>query len=421
MSRTSCFLFAAADAGLASVFIELGAAVLGLAVLTRLAHRFGFSSIPLYLLGGLAFGNGGLLPLHFTDQFVRIGAEIGVILLLFMLGLEYTGEQLRDSLRGGFPAGMADLLLNFPPGLVAGLLLGWGPLAALLLGGVTYISSSGIVARVLGELRRLSNPETPTVLSILVLEDLAMTVYLPLVAVLLIGQGIVAGAVSVAVALLTVGVVLAAALRYGSAISRVLSHQSDEAVLLSTFGLVLLVAGIAQRFQVSAAVGAFLVGVALSGPLVGQTHRLLAPLRDLFAALFFLFFGLEINPATLPPVLGQAIVLAVVTSLTKLLTGWWAVRRAGGGTAGGLRAGGALMARGEFSIVIAGLGVEAGLTPAMGPLTAAYVLILAVVGPMVARLMKDSQPGLTGQEMEPRCSAFASEQSEKDQPHERPG
>lgn len=387
MRETVPILFAAADAHESWIFIELGAAVLGLAALTRLAHRFGFSSIPLFLLGGLAFGNGGLIPLHFSDQFVRIGAEIGVILLLFMLGLEYTGEQLRDNLRSGLPAGLADFLLNFPPGLLAGFLLGWEPLAAWLLGGVTYISSSGIVARVLGELRRMANPETPTVLSILVLEDLAMAVYLPLTAVLLIGQGFAAGALSIAIALATVALVLTVALRYGQAISRVLIHPSDEAVLLSTFGLVLLVAGFAQQLQVSAAVGAFLVGVALSGPLVGQTHRLFAPLRDFFAALFFLFFGLEIDPASLPPVLGQAIVLAAMTAVTKLLTGWWAVRRAGGDRAGGRRAGGALVARGEFSIVIAGLGV--GLTPQLGSLTAAYVLILAVVGPIVARLMRD--------------------------------
>jgi CPA2 family monovalent cation:H+ antiporter-2 len=385
-------LLGAADARGAWVFIELGAAVLGLAVLMRLAHRLGFSSIPLYLLGGLAFGNGGLLPLAFTEEFVHVGAEIGVILLLFMLGLEYTGEQLRDNLRSGFAAGLIDLLLNFPPGFLAGLLLGWGPLAALLLGGVTYISSSGIAARLLEELRHVGNPETPTILSILVLEDLAMAVYLPSEAVLLIGQGFVAAAISVAVALATVVVVLVAAVWYGRGISRVLAHESDEAVLLSTFGLVLLVAGVAQRLQVSAAVGAFLVGVALSGPLVKQTHRLLGPLRDLFAALFFLFFGLQIDPGTLPPVLWSAVALAVVTGLTKLLTGWWVVRRTGGDTASGLRAGSALVARGEFSIVIAGLGAGAGLNAALGPFTAAYVLILAVAGPILARLMKDRRP-----------------------------
>jgi CPA2 family monovalent cation:H+ antiporter-2 len=386
-------LCGAADVSEHLIFIELGAVILGLALLTRLAHRLGFSSIPLYLLAGLAFGNGGLLPLNFTEEFVHIGAEIGVILLLFMLGLEYTGEQLRDNLRSGLGAGIIDFLLNFPPGFIAGLILGWGPLAAVLLGGVTYISSSGIVARVLEELGRLDNPETPTVLSILVLEGLAMAVYLPLVAVLLIGHTLVVALISVVVALAAVAAVLLAALRYGKAISRTLSHSSDEAVLLTVLGLVLLVAGIEQRFQVSAAVGAFLVGVAVSGPVAERTHRLLGPLRDLFAALFFLFFGLQINPATLPPVLWPALLLAVATALTKLLTGWWSIHRLGGDPAAGLRAGAALVARGEFSIIIAGLTAGTSLSGELEPFTAAYVLILAVAGPIVTRLTRGEAPG----------------------------
>src|SRR5215831_12678893 len=137
-------MFAAANDEVSWIFIELGAAVIGLAVLARLAHRYGFSAIPLYLLGGLAFGNGGLVPLRFSEDFVHVGAEVGVILLLFMLGLEYTGDELRANLRTGFAAGVADLVLNFPPGVIAGWLLGWGPLASVLLGGVTYVSSSGI-------------------------------------------------------------------------------------------------------------------------------------------------------------------------------------------------------------------------------------------------------------------------------------
>src|ERR1043165_9532841 len=101
---------------IASVFIELGLAIIGLAILTRLASRWGFSAIPLYLLAGLAFGNGGILPLQFSEKFVHVGAEIGLILLLFMLVLEYTGEQLITNLKTGLPAGMIDLLLNFIPG-----------------------------------------------------------------------------------------------------------------------------------------------------------------------------------------------------------------------------------------------------------------------------------------------------------------
>ena len=264
------------------------------------------------------------------------------------------------------------------------------PARLLLLGGVTYISSSGIIARVLQELGRLGNPETPTILSILVLEDLAMAVFLPVVAVLLIGQGILAGVFSVSVALVAVGIVLFVALRHGASMSRLVAHKSDEVVLLSTFGIVLVVAGVAQQLQVSAAVGAFLVGVALSGPIVQRTHHLIGPLRDLFAALFFLFFGLQIDPASLPPVLLQAVALGVVTGLTKLVTGWWAARRVGVDAFGGLRAGGALVAHGEFSILIAGLGVSAGLEPTLGPFAAAYVLFLAVVGPIISRLMKNN-------------------------------
>lgn len=372
----------------ASVFIELGLIIVGLALLARSANRIGLSPIPFYLLAGLAFGEGGLLPLHFSEGFISIGAEIGVILLLFMLGLEYTADELRASLRTGLPAGLADLLLNFTPGFIAGLWLGWSPLAALLLGGVTYISSSGVIAKVLADLDRLGNLETPMVLSILVMEDLVMALFLPLVAVLLIGTGLVSGVVAILVAITTVSLVLILALRYGETMSRIISHHSDEVVLLSIFGLVLVVAGVAQQLQVSAAIGAFLVGIALSGRVAEQARHLLGPLRDLFAATFFLFFGLHIDPANLLPVVFLALGLGLITSLTKLLTGWWAARRAGIGIRGRFRAGAALVARGEFSIVIAGLGVSAGLEPQLGPLSAAYVLFLAVMGPVLTRAIE---------------------------------
>ncbi len=276
-------------------------------------------------------------------------------------------------------------MLNFPPGLIAGLLLGWKPLAAALLGGVTFISSSGVIAKVLAELRRLENPETPVVLAVLVLEDLAMAVYLPLVAVLLVGGGLMKVVVSVFIAVTAVVLILLFAVKYGRPLSRFFSHESDEIILLTTFGTVLLVAGGAQRLQVSAAIGAFLVGIAVSGPLAEQSHRLLAPLRDLFAATFFFFFGLEIDPTTLPRALPFAIGLGCITAATKIATGHWAARRAGIDRRGCWRAGMALIARGEFSIVIAGLGV--GLEPQIGPLAAAYVLFLAVLGPILTRAL----------------------------------
>ena len=368
------------------LFVEIGAAIVLLAILARLASRWGFSAIPLYLLAGLAFGNGGLAPLPLSQGFIGTGAEIGVLLLLFMLGLEYSGEDLKKNLRFGLPAGLVDFVLNFTPGLVAGFLLRWRPLPAVLLGGITYISSSGVIAKVLAELKRINNPETPMVLAVLVLEDLAMAVYLPLVGVLLIGGGPAKIAVSVSIAVAVVLFVLFVALKYGQQLSRFLASESDEIILLTTFGTVLLVAGLAERFQVSAAIGAFLVGIALSGPIAEQSHRLLAPLRDLFAATFFFFFGLQIDPATLPAALPVALGLGAVTAVTKVATGYWAAKRAGIDKQGSLRAGMALVARGEFSIVIAGLGVA--LEPSLGPLAAAYVLFLAILGPILARLAK---------------------------------
>ncbi|MFJ8467122.1 cation:proton antiporter [Streptomyces swartbergensis] len=376
--------------------IEFGCLILGLGLLGRLAGRFSFSPIPLYLLAGLAFGEGGLLPLVASEDFVAIGAEIGVILLLLMLGLEYTATDLVSNLKTHYPAGAVDAVLNALPGAVLALLLGWGPVAAVVLAGVTWVSSSGVIAKVLGELGRLGNRETPAILSILVLEDLSMAVYLPIVTALLAGVGLAAGAVTLAIALGVATLVLVLAVRYGRHVSRFVSSDDPEKLLLVVLGVTLVVAGLAQQLQVSAAVGAFLVGIALSGEVAEGATSLLAPLRDLFAAVFFVFFGLHTDPASIPPVLLPALALAAVTTATKIATGHWAARRAGIGPKGRWRAGGTLVARGEFSIVIAGLAVTAGIEPSLGPLATAYVLILVLLGPLTARYTEPVATALTG-------------------------
>lgn len=370
------------------ILIELGIIVIALALLDRLARRFGISAIPLYLLVGLAFGEGGLHPFELSQGFLHVGTEIGVLLLLFTLGLEYTGEQLRRGLTAGLPDGIVDFLLSFPPGFIVGLIMGWGPLAAWLLGGVTYISSSGIIAKIISEQGWMNNGETPSVISILVFEDLVMAVFLPITIVLLAGQSLAMATVSVLVAVVAVAVLLFAALHYGKALGRLIEHPSDEVVLFSILGLILLVAGLAQYLQISAPVGAFLVGVALKGPIAERTRQILSPLRDLFAAIFFLFFGLQIDPAILPPVLLPAVGLGLVTTLTKLASGWWSARRAGADKEACLRAGTILATRGEFSILIAGLGMAAGVESQLGPFAAAYVLFLSILGPILAQIVR---------------------------------
>lgn len=368
------------------LLIEVGALLFALGMLGRLGRRVGLSPIPLYLLAGLAFGHGGLVPLSASEDFIQVGAEIGVVLLLVMLGLEYSADELVGNLRSGAVAGAYDAVLNALPGAAFALLLGWGWQAALVLAGITWVSSSGVIAKVLGDLGRLGNRETPTVLSVLVIEDLAMAFYLPLVTAVLAGVGVLGGLRALAVAVVTVLAVLVVAIRYGRTISSFMSVKDPEALLLSVLGLTLFVAGVAAELKVSAAVGAFLVGIALSGPVAHHATQILSPLRDLFAAVFFVFFGLSTDPAAMPPVLLPAFALALMTMVTKVVTGYIAAKRARIALPGRLRAGLALMPRGEFSIVIAGLAVVSGVESRLAPLATAYVLITVVTGPMLARL-----------------------------------
>ena len=384
-------MIAAGSSEAALAFIEIGAVVLGLAVLARVAGRFGLTAVPLYLLAGLTLGEGGVVQLDVSEDFIAIAAEIGVLLLLFTLGLEYSDSELREGLRTGLGTGVVDMVLNAVPGVAIGLALGWEPLAAVLLGGVTWISSSGVVSKVLADLGRLGFRETPSVLNLLVIEDLEMAIYLPIVAALIVGGSVAGTAANVAIALGVVALILVAALRYGRKFSDLLVGGSDEALLLSIFGITLLVAGLAQRLDVSGAIGAFLVGLALSGRAEERASVLVSPLRDLFAATFFLFFSFQIDPADLFDAIVPAVVLAVLTIVTKFLTGWYAAGRVGAGTAGRARAGAVLIARGEFSIVIAALGADLVDGPELGAIAAAYVLITAIVGPLAARFA-DSIP-----------------------------
>lgn len=378
-------VLAAAGGDVAAAFVELGLIALGLAALARVSLRAGISPIPAYLVAGLLFGEGGIVEPRFTQGFIEMTAEIGVILLLLTLGLEYSAGELAEGLRTGWRDGLTDLALNATPGAIAGYAMGWGATGAAVTAGITYISSSGVVAKVLADLGRLGNRETPAVLTVLVIEDLAMAAYLPVITVVLAGEAPGDAAVSVAIALAVVAAVLVGALRFGHHVTRALSTPSDEGLLLGVLGLTLLVGGVAQQLDVSAAIGAFLVGIAVSGPVQARAAELVRPLRDLFAAVFFLLFGLRIDPGDLPPVLTAAAVLAVVTAATKVVTGWRAAARLGVGARGRMRAGTALVARGEFSIVIAGLAASSAVDADLLAFAAAYVLVLAAAGPVLAR------------------------------------
>ena len=369
----------------ARAFIEIGTLICVLAVLSRIGARLGITAIPLYLVVGLLVGERSIFELPTSGEFISIGAEIGVLLLLLTLGLEYSDTELRAGLRTGIRPGLADLIANATPGVIIGVALGWEPIAAVLLGGITWISSSGIISKVLSDLGRLGFRETPTILNTLVIEDLAMAVYLPIVGGLIVGGSLTSTVSTVAVAIAVVSIVLVLALRYGGRFSSLLGDGSDETVLLAVFGITLVVAGIAQRLEVSGAIGAFLVGLAISGTVQERAAALMRPLRDLFAAVFFVFFAIQIELGTVVGAAPIALLLVVITAATKIASGWYAAGRAGIGPRGRLRAGTMLIARGEFSIVIAALGASLVDGPDLAALAAGYVLASAVIGTIATR------------------------------------
>ncbi|MDA3021854.1 MAG: cation:proton antiporter [Actinomycetota bacterium] len=382
------------------LFLEFGLLVLGLGVIARIAHRFGFSAVPFYLLAGLLLGEGGVYGIDTRGILVPTLAELGVVLLLLLLGLEYSGKQLVQTARQQSRSGLIDLVLNATPGVAMALILGWGFAGALALGGVTYISSSGIVSQVVRDLRWRHNPETRPVVSILVLEDLVMAPYLPILTVVLAGAGLVNGLISTGIALLVVALVVFIAVRRESWVQRVFTASEPVGLLLVVFGAAVAAAGLAGLVSFSPAVAAFLVGLLLTGEVAEVARRRLDPLRELLAAVFFAYFGLSTNPADLPSVILPALVLALVTIATKFVTGWYASNTVYGGTISRLRAGALLSARGEFSIVIAGIAaVSTVLTDQFQAFVAAYVLLTAAIGPVLARYAEpvgwwwDQRPG----------------------------
>jgi CPA2 family monovalent cation:H+ antiporter-2 len=182
----------------------------------------------------------------------------------------------------------------------------------------------------------------------------------------------------------------AASYRWGHHVGRLMTHPDSEQLLLRVLGITLIVAALAEHLHASAAVGAFLVGLTLTGETAERARKLLGPLRDLFAAIFFVAVGLPVNPAQLLPELPIALILAAVTAATKVATGVFAARREGVARRGQLRAGTTLMARGEFSLIIIGL-VGTSIT-GVSALATSYVFVLAIVGPVVTRFSGGARP-----------------------------
>jgi CPA2 family monovalent cation:H+ antiporter-2 len=380
-------LAAGASESTSVALAEIGIMLLALGILASVAVRLTISVVPMYLGVGLALGNGGIAPLNFSEEFLAIGAQLGAILLLLMLGLEHSGPNLVEGVRERKSTGLIDIAVNGIPGAIAGLLLGWGPVGALALGGITYVSSSGIAAQMMREFGWNRSEVSRRVTTVLVIEDLALAPFLPLLSTLIAGLGVVAGVISVGVALAVTAVALVISLKGQDAFGRILNTSSQGALLLTVFGIALAVAGFSEMVGFSSAVAAFLVGLILTGEVAEAVRRRLSPLRDLFAAIFFVFFGLGVNPADIPPVLPLAAALAALGIAGKMFVGWFIARGMSDPLAW-KRAGAFLVPRGEFSILIAALAASTVFGPYLQALTMAYVLITSIAASLLLRFFR---------------------------------
>lgn len=370
---------------------EIGSVLIGLGIAAYIATRIRISVVPIFLIAGLFFGTGGLFQLELSDEFLDLGAQWGAILLLLMLGLEYSAEELFDSVKKRKSLGIVDLFANFLPGALFGLLFGWGLIGALTLGGITYVSSSGIASQLIKDSRLEGKESTKRAVSILIIEDLFLAPYLPVLSAILASLGVLTGIISVSVALIVTGIALLIGAK-GIHIPHAPMIMGDTAtVLLTVFGSALVASGVATYFGFSGAVAAFLVGLLLTGDVAIVARVRLAPLRDLFSAIFFLFFGLSTDPADIPGVLAPAALLAILGVASKWLTAWWAVRDLSEKDAT-TRAAALLIPRGEFSMVIAGLAATSVFAVELQALTLTYVILTTLCASIIMRLVNGRTP-----------------------------
>ena len=381
------FIAAAGSAQTAALLTEVGAALLVLGVVALIANRMKFSVVPLYLLIGLALGDGGLIPLSLSEEFLNTGAQIGAIMLLLLLGLEYSAYDLAKAFKERKSAGIIDFVANATPGFVIGLLLGWGLGGALALAGITYVSSSGIAAQLIKEMGWRRSEVSKRAIGVLVFEDLALAPYLPLLTAVVLGVSAWTGIISVSIALAITGLVILISFKGNTRWLKILDPNEPGGLMLTVFGAALLAAGLADLIGFSGVVAAFLIGLLLSGEVAETARARLSPIRDVFAAIFFLFFGITTNPADLPEVLPLAIVLTLLGVGGKFLVGWW-VTRDMHDPLSTWRATGFLIARGEFSMVIAALAAPIVLGLELQALTLAYVILTAFVASVVMRLTR---------------------------------
>lgn len=373
---------------------EFGVALSIVAIAAVLSARLKFSIVPFLIIAGVLVGphapQFGMVDLRFIQSapMIEFMGRLGVLFLLFYLGLEFSVSRLVKAGASIAKGGTIYIGINFTLGLLFGWMMGWPLKEVLVAAGITTISSSAIVAKVLVDLRRTANRETEMILGIIMFEDVFLAVYLSLISGL-----ILSGASSVGGVLLSGGIALGFMLGI-LVVGRLAKPFLDKALRISSsevFGLVLfaalfLIAGYAETIHVAEAIGALLVGLVLAETEHSQRiEHAVVPFRDFFGAIFFFGFGLTIDPLTLGGAIVPAVLAVLLTIVGNLVAGLIAGRSAGLSPRASTRIGLTIVSRGEFSIIMANLGKAGKLMPALQPFAALYVLLLAILGPLLTK------------------------------------
>jgi CPA2 family monovalent cation:H+ antiporter-2 len=373
---------------------ELAVTISILGALGLVASRVGLSAIPAYLLAGLLLGPNEPKVLNVVNpsEVTEFLANLGLVFLLFFLGLEFSPGRLLRSGRHLALGGTIDLVANGLLGLAIGL-IAFGPgLAALLLAGAIYVSSSAITVKGLIDFRRLADDEVSLILGILLFEDLVIAFVLALAA----GGG---GGVAETLALVgkAIGFIAASLLAsriLSKPIDRLLDRLSREFFLLATFAFVVGMAAIAHELGLSEAIGALMAGVVLAETSVREDiEERFFSFRDLFGALFFFVFGLSIDVGSLDRVWWLLLVAVPASVIVKTAGGYVAGLVGGFSRRMSFNTGVALVAHGEFTVIIAQLAaandvVTGSAQEKLIAFSGMYVLLTATLGIV---LMKESK------------------------------
>jgi len=356
-------------------------------ILGRVGKLIGLPAIPIYMLVGLiASPNTHFFPLSFESADVELIAVFGLILLLFSLGLEFDQDEFYGNAGSLLVSGGTRLAINMGAGFALGIWIGWGTREALIIAGMTAASSSAIITKLIIELRRLTNRETPTILGIMVLEDVFIAIYLAIVGVILSGSTDVWAIVMQLAISFTFLIVMFVVARWGGKfVSKLVQTKDDELFTILFFGLAVAFGGIGELLGVSDAIGAFLIGLVLGATRFrGRIEQFALPLRDVFGAFFFLNFGLALDVSTFGEVLVPVAVAVVMTLIINTGGGQLIAWQNKLTKAEGLNVSAMLQNRGEFALILATLAVGAGLDSRLTPFAGLYVLCMAIIGPIIA-------------------------------------